>query len=89
MARNDALAEPHALLGQIHLEQKEHNQAITEGRRAVTLEPNGAEWHGFPANTLSYSGEAEEALVEIMAALLLNPEPPTWYPEVLARIFFT
>ena len=88
MAQDDNLAEPHALLGQIHLTNRKYEQAIAQGRRAVALEPNGADWRAYLASTLSYAGRAGEALTEMQRALRLNPNPPSWYPHVLARIYY-
>ena len=88
MAQDDTLAEPHALLGRIHLGEREHEQAIVRGQRAVALEPNGADWRAYLADTLSYAGRDGEAMEQMQRALLLNPDPPSWYPDVLGRIHY-
>ncbi len=72
-------AEPHALLGQIHLVQRHHDKALEFGRQAVALSPNSADWRAYLAYTLAHSGRPEEALEKIAQATRLDPSPPVWY----------
>ncbi len=85
---NRNAAEPYALLGQIHLVQREHVQALDFARRAVALAPNSADWRAYLADILSYSGRAAEAVEEIGKARRLNPFHPDWYLDVLGRSLY-
>ena len=88
IAVDDKQAEPYALLGQVHLGKRQYDQAIAYGRRAVALNPNGADFYVYLANTLSYAGKPEEALTEWNKALRFNPSQPRLFPEIYGRILY-
>jgi len=74
---------PHSLLGFIHLVKKEYEQAILESKRAVDLNPNGADVIVHLAMVTSMIGEPEKGISLIKRALRLNPIPPSWYYQYL------
>ena len=88
IALNDTLGEPYALLGQIALERRDHDRAIEYGKRAVALNPNGAEWFAYLANSLSLAGKSGEALAAMRKALRLNPLPQDETLDVYGRILY-
>ncbi len=67
---------------------EQHEQSITECRRAIELNPNFAEAHAHLANTLTCSGRTEEALAELDIAIRLNPHQPAYYLMMLGRTHF-
>jgi len=84
---DDTLSECYSILGAIHLMQGEHDKAIANGERAVTLEPNGADGTALLAVTLNWSGRPEEACALIQKAMRLSPVNPAWFYSVLAHAY--
>ncbi len=66
-------APGHAVLGLTYLMKREHEKAITEGERAVALDPNNPLILWPLAWTLRYAGRSEEAIAVQKKALDLNP----------------
>jgi adenylate cyclase len=77
-AMNDQLFSCKMILGFIYLLKNEHKRAISEGKRAVELNPNSANAATFLGWTLRCAGKYEEALRELERALRLNPKNPTF-----------
>jgi adenylate cyclase len=77
----------HSLLGGIHLFQRQHEQAIAEGKKAIALRPNDACNLALLAQTLSYSGRSEEAIGLMERAMRLNPYYPDWYLGILGQSY--
>ena len=72
-ALDDELSGCHQMLGNVYLIKKEYDNAISEGKMAVELEPNSALaalWYGW---TLRSVGRYEDALREYERALRLDP----------------
>jgi adenylate cyclase len=80
-------AEGHALLGRIYLSKRQHESAITEGKKAVDLDPNAADNLAFLAVSTKFSGNPEEAVSLIQKAMRLNPHYPKWYLFQLAHSY--
>ncbi len=57
-------------------------------KRAVALEPIGAEWQMYLASALSYAGKPGEALSVMKKALRLNPFPADDHLTALCRILY-
>lgn len=55
------------------------DQALSEYRRAVSLNPNDADLLAEFAETLAYRGEPLEAIRELERAKEINPFFPDWY----------
>lgn len=79
LALNDLIDLPYSLLGKICLSKFEHERAISEARRAIALNPNGADACAQLACILSYAERPEEALYWLDKAFRLNPMPPVFY----------
>jgi adenylate cyclase len=77
----------HSLLGGVHLFQGQHDQAISEGKKAVALRPNDACNLALLAQTLSYSGRSDEAIELMKRAMRLNPHYPEWYLGILGQSY--
>lgn len=87
-ALDDSIPDVHALLGGIHLSQRQHELAIAEGERAVALGPNDAEVHAVMAHILRFAGRFEQAIAMIRKAMRLQPNYPTWYLSELAMCYY-
>jgi adenylate cyclase len=77
----------HALLGQVYLLIRKYEKAIASGKRSVEFQPNGAPFHASLGSTLSYAGRVDEAISHIKKAIRLNPFPPYFYYQYLARCY--
>ena len=56
-----------------------YDEAVTELRKAVALEPNNADSLAELANYLNFAGNPDEAATLIRDAKRLNPNFPIWY----------
>ena len=74
LSLNDSLDVPHFLLGMIHLYKKEWEKAIIEAKRAVALNPNGADALAALGYISCYAGEAEEAILHLQKAFRLQQQ---------------
>ena len=73
LALDDSISEIYALMGVIHLYQRQHEEAITNGEKAVHLNPNHPDVHAIMAHIYRFSMRFEEALVMIKKAFRLQP----------------
>jgi len=88
---NDAV--PHLALGMAYSakpgEPNHFQQAITESREAVRLDPGNAWYHYFLGGMLSDSGDPKAALVELDRATKLDPDNDTFrllYEYLAAKV---
>jgi adenylate cyclase len=70
---NNALPSAHVMLGYIYLCQKQYDQALVEGERAIALDPHDATGYTLLAVALSYVGKSDEALRMVEQALRRKP----------------
>jgi tetratricopeptide (TPR) repeat protein len=85
LARDDTLADAHRLLAQIHLWKKEHDAAIAEAQKTITLAPSDADGYETLAEVLGWAGQPEESLRFIRQAMRLNLRYPFSYLWTLAH----
>jgi tetratricopeptide (TPR) repeat protein len=78
----------HNILGLIYAAQKEHEQTIAAGEKAIALDPNNDSAYANLSNTLHYVGRGEEALDLVQQAMRLNPHYPAFYLTNLASIYW-
>jgi serine/threonine-protein kinase len=79
----------HAVLGTIYLYQRQHEQAITEGKQSITLNPNFPIGHTMLARTMLFSGRFEESIELIKKAMRLNPKlHPSWLSYMVRGYIF-
>jgi adenylate cyclase len=76
---NDSLPLAHTMLGIAYVLQKQHEQAIAEGERAIALDPNYADGYAWLGNIFNFAGRPEEAIEVVQQALRLNPHDPFFY----------
>jgi len=77
----------HAMMGAIHLFNRQYDQAIAEGERAVELSPSGADAHVWLAAVLGFIGRHTESINLLQRAIRLNPVPPGCYLHLLAMAY--
>jgi adenylate cyclase len=63
----------------VYVLQQQYDQAIAEGERAITLDPNRADSYAMQSNLLHLAGRPEEALRRVEQAMRLNPHSPPFY----------
>ncbi len=76
---DDSLPIAHSLLSYVLAQQQQYDQAITEGDRAIALDPNDADSYARQADVLNIAGRPEDALPLMEQARRLNPRSPPWY----------
>jgi adenylate cyclase len=69
----------HMLMSQIYYLQKKYEKAITEGEKAVALNPNNSRYHIALAASLNHGARPEEAIVHAKQAMRLEPYYPAWF----------
>ena len=85
---DDSHPDVHGLLGLIHLYQMQHEKAIFEGQKAITLGPNNAEAHMIMAHIFRFSGMFNKAISMIQRALRLEPYYRSFYLSGLAMCYY-
>lgn len=80
---DDSLSMPHWILSLASLWNRQHEEAIVEGERAVALDANGADSSVSLGNTLVFAGRAKEGVELIQKAMRLNPHYPPRYLNLL------
>ena len=88
IALDDSLSDAHALLAETYLWKKQHDDAIAEADKAVTLDPNNAERMVDLGNILAWAGRPEEAIGWIKKGMRFNPICPVAYLFVLGHAYF-
>lgn len=79
LALDDSLPIAHSLLGMVYVLKQQYEQAIAEGERAITLDPNNADIYVLQADALNLAGRPAEALRAVEQAMRLNPRYPPNY----------
>jgi tetratricopeptide (TPR) repeat protein len=77
----------HGLLGNVYLRWRQHEKAIAAGKRAVELEPNGAQVHQYLGYILNYAGRPDEAIGYTKKAIRLDPFPSLWLYKVMGQSY--
>lgn len=79
LSLNDLIDPPHILSAKIAYSYRRYEEALSEGERAVFLNPSGADASANFACVLTFSGMPEKAFYWLDKAFRLNPLPPTYY----------
>jgi adenylate cyclase len=87
IALDDSLPLAHLVLGWVSPWRQQHDQAITEGERAILLAPNCADCYAGMAMILSLSQRPAEAVGLMEKAIRLNPQYPPWYLYMLGYAY--
>jgi tetratricopeptide (TPR) repeat protein len=83
VALDDSLPFAHSLLSIVYAQHQQYEQAIAEGERAITLDPNNADSYANLAEALNWAGRPEDVLQVGAQAMRLNPHYP---PDYLFRL---
>jgi TolB-like protein/class 3 adenylate cyclase/Flp pilus assembly protein TadD len=78
-AMRDPTPLAHQVASAMLLHRQQHDEAITEAKRAIASDPNDADGYVALANALSFTGRASEALEQVERAIRLNPHYPPYY----------
>jgi adenylate cyclase len=73
LALDDSIAEGHVLLSTFYSIIGEHEKAIAEGERAVSLSPRLPQAYSSYGNSLRYAGRPEEAIPLLQKAIRFCP----------------
>src|SRR5713226_165453 len=87
IALDGSLPGSHDLLGGIYVWKKQHDQAIAEEERAITLDPNDADGYVTLGVILAFAGRPEEGIGWIERGMRLNPHYPPWYLFELGQAY--
>jgi adenylate cyclase len=79
IALDDNLAEAHGLLGFTYAIERQHDQALAQGKKAVALNPNSARAHLYLGKVHTFASRWEQSIPEYKIAIRLNPIPPGHY----------
>jgi TolB-like protein/tetratricopeptide (TPR) repeat protein len=79
VSMDDSLPMAHSVLCFIYAQKQQYDQAITEGERAITLDPNNADSYVWLAVALLFAGRPEDVLRMTEQAMRLNPHYPPIY----------
>jgi adenylate cyclase len=88
LALDNQLDPGHSLLAIIYLVMRQHDKTITEGKRAVDLNPNGAYPISMLAAVLGAPGEWEQSILFQKQSMSLNPIHNPWNYYLLGRAQF-
>jgi TolB-like protein/class 3 adenylate cyclase len=81
-------AQPHVILGWVHMMRREFDRAVKHWAIADELNPNDAEVAMSRATAHGFLGEPEKGLEIAELAMRLNPYCPDWYLSDKAVIHF-
>ncbi len=73
LAMDDSLWVVHGLLSRFYTLRREYEKSIAEGKRAVELDPGGAEANLHYGASLVHGGRPEEAIPVLQRSLRLDP----------------
>jgi TolB-like protein/class 3 adenylate cyclase/cytochrome c-type biogenesis protein CcmH/NrfG len=82
------LAEPHSVLGVLHMLDGQYGEAIESARKAVAVNTNSADAYASLALVLTYAGRQAEAIPAMEAALRLEPNPPVDILSIWGQVLF-
>jgi adenylate cyclase len=85
---DDGDAQPHVVLGWVHMMRREFERAIRHWEMAGELNPNDADIAMSRATAQAFLGTPEVGLQIAETALRLNPHCPDWYLSDKAVIHF-
>ena len=88
LAIHEGVSLAHALKSRLHVDRKEFDAAISEGRWALELEPNNPDMHMNFAWRLMYVGRPAEAVAYMEKAKRLHPHHPHLYFFVAGRALY-
>ncbi|MFN0316197.1 MAG: adenylate/guanylate cyclase domain-containing protein [Burkholderiales bacterium] len=88
VALDAILSEAHVVFGWSSLWKKQHDTAIAELERAVSLDQNSDWANSFFAETLNFAGRPDEAIAYSKKSMRLDPNYPPWVAFCLAHSYY-
>jgi adenylate cyclase len=85
---DDTLDWSHMLLASIYAIKRQFDKAVSEAKRAVSLNPNGADAYACLAGIIGLSGNWKESVAFGEKSIRLNPFPGVYYYHWLGRAYF-
>lgn len=85
---NPDIRETYWVLAFVHLERREHAQALRYLETAVQLYPSFADAYALMGGIKTYMGRPEEAVPLLRTAMRLNPDASSLYFLILGRAYF-
>lgn len=79
LALDDSFSGGHTLMSIVYRMKAQFDKAIAEGKKAIELDPNGADTLVAQGDALRMADRPEEALRLMEKAMRLNPKPPAVY----------
>jgi TolB-like protein/Flp pilus assembly protein TadD len=76
------------LLSAVYVMRRDFEKAIVEAKKAISLNPNGADAYSVLAGVLGLSGDWEESVTYAEKSIRLNPFPTVYYFSLLGRAYF-
>jgi adenylate cyclase len=76
--------DPHRVLAQVYVLLRNHDEAISEAKKALEITPNAADAQMALGHVLFMADMAQEAVLVLEKAIRLNPYPPSAYFHNLA-----
>lgn len=86
LAIDAELGEAYTLLTEVMMFKQEQARAMEYARRAVDLNPSGADTQAIVAIHTCWTGDAK-GLIQAQRAMTLNPYPPGWYYNALGSCY--
>jgi adenylate cyclase len=88
IALDELLPYGHAVLAEVYLWKKQHNEAIAQQEKTIALSPNDADWIAGLGGILAWAGRPEETIGLVKKAMRLNPMYPTEYLWNLGHAYY-
>jgi adenylate cyclase len=85
---DDTLDWSHMLLASIYAIKRQFDKAVSEAKRAVSLNPNGADAYACLAGVIGLSGNWKESVAFGEKSIRLNPFPGVYYYHWLGRAYY-
>jgi TolB-like protein/class 3 adenylate cyclase len=85
---DSSLPDAYAVLAELQLRKRLHDEAIASAAKAVALDPNKADTYLIQARVLMYAGRHNDALTAVNMAFRLNPKAPPSYEYALGMVQF-
>ncbi len=84
---DDVTGYSHVILAQVHLQNREFDEAKAEADQAVSDRPSCPAAFAIKAGVLNYLGDAGDAIEHAQHAVRLSPVYPLFFPAVLASSY--
>jgi TolB-like protein len=85
LAADPTLPMAHMVMGDLLMRRREPDEAVRQLKRAIELNPSGAEYYAGLANILTIMGRSDEAITLMERAFLLDPLHPPNYDMYFGR----